>query len=258
MVVTPEDGTAAWSELDLRTLCHWKDGYNNTHHWKPMWNEACQGISETHWAHLASIVPNVQSCSLAWDSCGTYSSWMNSIYVPSFHEEVDDFIPSPGKWFYHKVPQSPCDKEKLRYMRDPQVAYHSTSVPCAVLILEDGLKVGVSSTGGLTGCYFEQQRRKECSFVTYATHKLTNAEDGIATACMLEAMVDRSVGRTVHSQWVQQPGSFVLTGVYTHQVSVTKLYTKGFLGWFRMHESVYSKLKSPTFRNSISAPSASV
>ena len=218
-----------------------------------MWYEACQGISETHWAHLASIVPNVQSCSLAWQSCGTYRSWMNSI---STVQEVDDFLPSPGKWFYHSVLQ--FDKEKLPDMGDPQVAYHSTSVPCAVEILEHGLEVGVSSTGGLTGCYFERQRRKECSFATYATHKLTNAEDGIATACVLEAMVDRSVGRTVNSQWVQQPGSFVLTGVYTHQVSVTKLYTKGFLGWFRMHESVFSTLKSPTFRNSISAPSASV
>jgi hypothetical protein len=71
-------------------------------------------------------------------------------------------------------------------------------------------------------------------------------------------MVDRSVGRTIHGQWVQQPGSFILTGVYTHQVSATKLYTKGFLGWFKMHKSVFSTLKSPTFRNSMSAPSASV
>jgi hypothetical protein len=49
-----------------------------------------------------------------------------------------------------------------------------------------------------------------------------------------------------------------LTGVYTHQVSAFKLYTKGFLGQFKMHESVFSTLKSLTFRNSMSAPSASV
>jgi hypothetical protein len=37
--------------------------------------------------------------------------------------------------------------------------------------------------------------------------------------------------------------SVIITGLYTHMFSVTQLYTKGYMGWFRVHTSVWDELK---------------
>ena len=108
--------------------------------------------------------------------------------------------------------------------------------------MRDGLEVGVSASGGKPGAYFERQRRKECSFA-YATHNLFGT-DGLLTAVVFEAMLDKAKGTTHKQQWVQPKGTFVLTGVYTHQLPITRLYRKGYCGWLRVHRDVFLLLRT--------------
>ena len=77
----------------------------------------------------------------------------------------------------------------------------------------------------------------------YATHNLFGT-DGLLTAVVFEAMLDKAKGTTHARQWVQPAGSFGLTGVYTHQLPITRLYRKGYLGWFRVHRDVFLLLRT--------------
>jgi hypothetical protein len=123
---------------------------------------------------------------------------------------VSDFVPTSGRWFYQRLTKG---TGRTSTFTDAQVAFHSTSLECAVGILNKGLEIGPSVTGGKIGVYFERPRRKANSFA-YATHNLFGT-DGLLTAVVFEAMIDKRKGTTVNKQWVQPAGSFVLTGVYT-------------------------------------------
>ena len=61
---------------------------------------------------------------------------------------------------------------------------------------------------------------------------------------VLELMVDRDQGVVVNSQWCQPESSIVITGIYTHAVGITKLFTPGYLGWFRVHTSMNDYLRT--------------
>jgi len=154
---------------------------------------------------------------------------------------VSDFVPTSGLWFYQPLTKG-TNGADVSTFTDAQVGYHSTSLECAALILKEGLQIGPSVTGGKPGVYFERQRRKECSF-SYATHNLFGT-DGLLTAVVFEAMIDKSKGTSVNKQWVQPAGSFVLTGAYTHQFPITRLYLKGFVGCLRVHKDVFLLLRT--------------
>jgi len=131
-------------------------------------------------------------------------------------------------------------------LRNPQVAYHGTSLLCAVHILQDDIKVGPSATENKPGCYFERELRKANAF-WYASHMLFkgNRDEAFLTACVFEAMVDRTGAQTASKfQWVQQPGTFIITGVYTHQISYTQVFTKGYCGWMRIHGDAFKMMTS--------------
>ena len=62
-------------------------------------------------------------------------------------------------------------------------------------------------------------------------------------AAFLELQVDRSVGQIINLQFVQPENSILITGLYTHMVRVTDLYTKGFNGWWNLHATIWKKVK---------------
>ena len=126
---------------------------------------------------------------------------------------------------------------------DPRVAYHGTALTSSKSILVDGLKIGPSSTQKKHGVFCESDARKACAF-RYSPHQMTDVTQGLCTGVVFELMVDRDKGDTARKQWTQPLGSFIITGVYTHQVPVALLYRKGFLGWYQIHPSVYTLCKS--------------
>ena len=130
-------------------------------------------------------------------------------------------------------------------MEDPKQAFHGTSLDSGATIIREGSVTGVCATQEKTGVYCEREARKACC-LTYAPHTLIADTDsyGLITTAIFELIVDRAVGQTVNDgQWVQPPESIIITGVYTHIASVTSLYDKGYLGWYKIHESVYNNLK---------------
>ena len=119
----------------------------------------------------------------------------------------------------------------------------AASLPTAAeVIKEGGLKTGVAATGGVKGVYAEGDKRK-ANVCIYATHTLLPSHPQVATCVILELCVDRGAGaRTIHGQWVQQEHAVFITGVYTHVFPIARLYTKGFIGWYRIHDSVFDTL----------------
>ena len=113
---------------------------------------------------------------------------------------VSDFVPTSGRWFYQRLTKG-TEGAEVSTFTDAQVAYHSTSLECAVGIMNKGLEIGPSVTGDKIGVYFERPRRKANSFA-YATHNLFGT-DGLLTAVVFEAMIDKSKGTSVHKQLVQ-------------------------------------------------------
>ena len=253
--------TAPWSDLNLAHLYHWKDCFLNSNAMKSKWTEATQHIDSKKWTNLEMLKPNIGSCERAWLGI--------SGNIPMLHQEVDDFLPTPGKWFYspltlgnhaakrrktstateHATSSSQPDTaastkvEAAKDFVDPRVAYHGTALTSSKSILVDGLKIGPSSTQKKHGVFCESDARKACAF-RYSPHQMTDVTQGLCTGVVFELMVDRDKGDTARKQWTQPLGSFIITGVYTHQVPVALLYRKGFLGWYQIHPSVYTLCKS--------------
>ena len=253
--------TAPWSDLNLAHLYHWKDCFLNSNAMKSKWTEATQHIDSKKWTNLEMLKPNIGSCERAWLGI--------SGNIPMLHQEVDDFLPTPGKWFYspltlgnhaarrrntstateHATSSSQPDTaastkvEAAKDFVDPRVAYHGTALTSSKSILVDGLKIGPSSTQKKHGVFCESDARKACAF-RYSPHQMTDVTQGLCTGVVFELMVDRDKGGTARKQWTQPLGSFIITGVYTHQVPVALLYRKGFLGWYQIHPSVYTLCKS--------------
>ena len=223
--------TAPWSDLNLAHLYHWKDCFLNSNATKSKWTEATKHIDSKKWTNLEMVKANIGSCERAWLGI--------SGDTPMLHQEVDDFLPTPGKWFYSPLTLVTCQPNFV----DPRVAYHGTALTSSKSILVDGLKIGPSSTQKKHGVFCERDARKACAF-RYSPHQMTDVTQGLCTGVVFELMVDRDKGDTARKQWTQPLGSFIITGVYTHQVPVALLYRKGFLGWYQIHPSVYTLCKS--------------
>ena len=62
-----------------------------------------------------------------------------------------------------------------------------------------------------------------------------------------ELFVNREVGSSTHSQWVQPADSILIAGMYIHALPVTQLYVDGFKGWWTYTDSLYESIKTHKF-----------
>ena len=139
---------------------------------------------------------------------------------------------------------------KFRDFRVPTKAFHACSVDVGAKVIKSGgLKKGVAASDGAAGyAYVEKDKRKSLA-LTYATHTLHQCNPAIATCAVLELCVDRGetahgVRSVVRGQWVQEEHRIFITGVFTHVFPIAQLYAKGFLGWCRIHISVFTALQN--------------
>jgi len=230
--------TAPHSTLNLIGLDHWSRGFLNSRTNKHFFEEACQGISEDNWKLLNKVTPCANDVVKAWREHGI------EYKKGQICHEVDDFIPTQGRWYFSDLmlPHPTANPHSWKKFANPQVAYHGCSIKAAALIVRHGIKNGVYTTDGKIGVYCEQRKRIN-STPQYATHTMTPSHPGLLTACIFEFMVDRDQGATINNQWVQPEQSIMITGVYTHLLPVNLLYKKGFLGWWRVHSSAFTRMK---------------
>jgi hypothetical protein len=153
-------------------------------------------------------------------------------------------LPTPGCWFYvdlhdysYKRPEPKLFYESCA-PSEATLAYHGTSLSSACLILADGFRQGPNVTGGKVGVYFEGTARRLCT-LNYAVHEhvcVPGTYPLLQFCCILECLVDRSRGRTIHRQWCQPLGSFVVDGIYLHCFDLMSLLAKpNHFGWYRCH-----------------------
>ena len=194
-----------------------------------LWTKACKAVDPTFLSSLKRIHPQVEHVVALWLVHG-----VEHVKNPI---QVDDLMTTPGRWFYTDLLlHGPA---QVAEFDDPKVAYHGTSMASARAIIKTGkLLNGVSVTGEKIGVYCEREERKS-SVMTYASHMI--GESGLLAAAVLELCVDRSRGTTIHNQWVQSGDSILITGVYTHLLSLSALYNKGYLGWYNIHQSAFTQ-----------------
>ena len=83
--------------------------------------------------------------------------------------------------------------------------------------------------------------RKHC-VMTHVPHIMRNGQDRILGGCVFECMVDRTSPhfRRYHKQVAILDKSIIaITGIYLHLVRFDDLYTPGYLGWYKVHPSVF-------------------
>ena len=218
-------------------MVHWRDGTMNSKANKHLWWSSTKGFSQDLWNEISAAKPSAEIVADVWSSFG-----ISHTRPPV---EVEDFLPTPGQWFYTELLLPGALFEKMKEdnieFNNAQVAYHGCSIKAAAEILQSGgLKTGVSVTSGHIGTYCERTARRT-STLCYATH--VSFEVFLLT-CVFELCADGDHGRTIHSQWVKPPDSVIICGVFTHVMPLTKIYDKGFAGWYRIHNSVFDEIRS--------------
>ncbi len=63
---------------------------------------------------------------------------------------------------------------------------------------------------------------------------------------MIELLVDRNRGGTLHDQWHQQEGSVIPVAVYIHAVDLELSYQPGFTGWLLVDAQQIDDLRTKT------------
>ena len=110
--------------------------------------------------------------------------------------------------------------------------------------------VGVhNTTGGLAGVYCEGTSRWHCcaAYSTLTFSDSENSDDTNLYSAYIDLFVDRSAGRTTSHQWVQQPDSIIIAGLFIHVVPIQKLFAKGYFGQFRFSPKIYEQLQDHKF-----------
>jgi hypothetical protein len=168
-------------------------------------------------------------------------------------------IPTPGCWFYVDLHDYTAKRQEQQLFYESgnpgsaTVAYHGTSLSSACLILADGFRPGPNVTAGRVGVYFEGTARRLCT-LNYAVHEhvcVPRTYPLHQFCCILECLVDRSRGRTVHRQWCQPPGTFMVDGMYLHCFDMKSLLKPNFFGWFRCHSASLKHLAEATRKEDI-------
>jgi hypothetical protein len=164
-------------------------------------------------------------------------------------ETMANFLPTIGKWFHNRlaaINAKGLDFKKTAF-EQPTLAFHASSIEqAAETIRSRGLRVGVCASDDAPGIYCEREKRL-ANVLIYATHTLLHAHPTLATTTVFELCVDRAhqhgERRVVNGQWVQQEHNVFIVGVYTHIFPIAKLYTTGYYGWYRIHNSVFETLQ---------------
>ena len=130
---------------------------------------------------------------------------------------------------------------------DCKVAYHGTALSNVYDSLTQGIEPGMMHFEDYFGVYCEGEHRQPCVW-NYMTHESLDSEHPFHLyAAMFELCVDRSVGRTHHSQWIQPKDSVIITGVYIHVFNVLDVFSKidhggTMSGWLRVSEASMESL----------------
>ena len=162
----------------------------------------------------------------------------------------DIFVDTPGAWIKIDVPQYSSDAW-ARYAEDPQnahanweTAYHGTSVHNLGTILRYGFSPGPNVTAEKHGVYCEREARRN-SCMHYVTHSLAPnmVEDALLVfGAVLECVVDRAVGSTIHRQWVQPQNSIFVRAVLVHVARLQDVMNPGYKGLFRIFTPMLQSL----------------
>ena len=170
--------------------------------------------------------------------------------------EVDDFLPTPGKWYYTKITFDVNYTTDLGGRPDHilKLAYHGTSLSCAAQILKNGFLTGPRRADNAVrnqGIFCEPRSRLS-AVMHYATHTLpkhsNHASSFLFSACVLELLVNRECDNDGNYVWPtmeesgswiipgqDRPRNFIIVGIYTHQLPFSKIYSSGYEGHFMIH-----------------------
>ena len=116
-------------------------------------------------------------------------------------------------------------------------------------MLKEGIEAGPYHFDDVFGLYCEGEHR-QAFVMNYITHEgLDPTNPHLAFAAMFELVVDRSQGRSHHSQWIQPKKTVVSASVVIHVFNISDVSTKTvsgslYAGWFRVHGSSLMKIKN--------------
>jgi hypothetical protein len=139
--------------------------------------------------------------------------------------------------------------------KELEAALHGTSLGALSKIVHDqGFTPAKNITDNKQGVYCEGRARR-LNAIKYSTLNFTRDQTS-TDLTLYSALVDIAVnreypyGRTANSQWVQDPGSILINGVYIHALPVGKLYEEGYLGEWTISNSMCESLRDhPFLRN---------
>ena len=100
--------------------------------------------------------------------------------------------------------------------------YHGTSIKRLRGICVNGLAEGLNTTGGLKGVYCEGSHRRGGVF-NYVSHERIG-ESQFLVGIILEFLVDRQFGRSIHRQLAQPSWSVIPTGFLIHVINIHDCY----------------------------------
>ena len=150
-----------------------------------------------------------------------------------------------GRWFHLDLSKKVLDdffRDDALWSGDQanwQTAYHGTALHNLPKILLEGLQKGPNSVADKRGVYeariyCEGEKRRMCAYM-YSTHvAVPYVNPNLFFGCLLELLVDRTRGDTMHRQWRQRDGSVHLTGAWVHVLDVRRAYDAGYVGTYRI------------------------
>ena len=104
------------------------------------------------------------------------------------------------------------------------------------------LEAGPSKTDKNVGVYNEGHERKHC-VLGYMIHEVLHADTGLAIAACFELIRDEACTTRVNLQQCTRPEGVSLTGLFLHVVNVASLFTKGYLGQFRVSDGSFQTIR---------------
>ena len=155
-----------------------------------------------------------------------------------FHFDVAEMLKSS-----RLAPEYIMSKTHNAQHAEWKAAYHGTSLTMLPRILNEGIRAARNETQNKSGVYCEGSHRREQVVNYMCHHAMPNTSTPlIQWACVLELMVDRTRGRTVNQQWVQDPESVAITGCFVHGFNVSMAYDEGFSGWYTVDNEGFSMM----------------
>jgi len=218
------------SFVDVSLMNHWSDAIlmskaNKSEYWTPVFNRDRFKDPST-W----SCDVDCETVAYALRMAGFRDREITTISMLDIPN-----LPTIGKWFHvttNQGGQSPAAFWASN--ANLKVAYHASALSNLRSVITTGLVQGPSATSGVNGIYCEGTDRMSCC-LNYMTHvNVPGKNPLIMYGVLLECLVNRDMGRTIHSQWVQPQHGITITGIYIHTFNLAHCYTPGFSGWYRV------------------------